>query len=272
MVCCFSCNRVKASFSEHPVVLPLMTPHSGERKGANVRACYTLQSLDSRWKIAVPRLGPAIIATRRHTPGPSAADVDVAFTTPSSLRPARRVPPPPVSSLPDRLLGIRNPPSTISSSTPIPHPPLPSLVHPATGDPSSSLLLSPETDPADFTFVLCAQFGERDKSSGRIATFFPAFESSRAEPRRKSPVKNFPTRNFCYPVESPQFFRRTSFHRVNRPRLSRSRKDFTGMKERSSRARARARGELQRLLMKYCSSERQVKRRYKEFDAEKGFR
>lgn len=205
--------RIKASFSEHPVVLPLMTPHSGERKGANVRACYTLQSLDSRWKIAVPRLGPAIIATRRHTPGPSAADVDVAFTTPSTPRPARRVPSSPTSCLfaPGSPLG--DPQSTVHDLVIHPHPPssLPSLVHPATGDPSSSLLLSPETDPADFTFVLCAQFGERDKSSGRIATFFPAFESSRAEPRRKSPVKNFPTRNFCYPVESPQFFRRTSF-------------------------------------------------------------
>lgn len=115
--------RVKASFSEHPVVLPLMTPHSGERKGANVRACYTLQSLDSRWKIAVPRLGPAIIATRRHTPGPSAADVDVAFTTPSSPRPARRVPSSPTSCLfaPGSPLG--DPQSTVHDLVIHPHPP-----------------------------------------------------------------------------------------------------------------------------------------------------
>lgn len=38
------------------------------------RASYILPSLDSRWKIAVPRLGPAIIATRRpHLPGVAAA-------------------------------------------------------------------------------------------------------------------------------------------------------------------------------------------------------
>lgn len=52
-------------------------------RAANIarRAGYILLNSDSRWKIAVPRLGPAIIATRRpHLPGVTAA---AAFTTPA---------------------------------------------------------------------------------------------------------------------------------------------------------------------------------------------
>lgn len=81
------------------------------------RAGYILSNLDSRWKSpSCPRLGPAIIATRRpHLPGVTAA---LPLSLPRfsfSSYPSYSLFP---DLFPDRPLGICNPPSTISSATP----------------------------------------------------------------------------------------------------------------------------------------------------------
>lgn len=145
-------------------------------------AGYMLRSLDSRWKIAVPRLGPAIIATR-HTPEPSAA------ASHPRLYPLPYSPPPlgdPQSAVHDLVIHPRY------------HPP--PLTLPVSGDPlrspsssssstTASSSSSPERNPVDFTFVPRARFGQRDKSSGggsrRFSRVAPGSdEQSRTEQSR----------------------------------------------------------------------------------------
>jgi len=119
-------KRRKNSILDHPVVLLPMTRREGELLTFQ-RVGYILLSLDSRWKIAVPRLGPAIIATRcPHLPGVAAA---AASTTPVLfLILSVALPSSPVAPL-----GIRRP----RSRQP---PPFPPPIHPARGDPCSLLL------------------------------------------------------------------------------------------------------------------------------------
>lgn len=169
-----------------------------------------LRSLDSRWKIAVPRLGlghnrhslPYSRIFRRHRRR---------FRNPrlSSFR---------MSCFPGRPSGIRNSrvydlvipltPCSCSSGYPPLHrfPPSP---------------LSPERDLADFTFVLCARFNERNKSLGwrsegargrENATFLPRRIEPSPMPCRKSPVK-FSDEIFAtiFSLSLVGFFQRTSF-------------------------------------------------------------
>jgi hypothetical protein len=113
------------------------------------RAGYTLRSLGSRWKITVPRLEPAIIATRPDSPlsnPPLPAQPPARLLVPrrvSSASPSGRPPGNPQSA----VHGSRHPSPA--------HPPPPLSPRrappPPAGDPVRST--SPEGNPADFTFV-----------------------------------------------------------------------------------------------------------------------
>lgn len=184
------------------------------------RAGYTLRSLDSRWKIAVPRLGPAIIATR-HTPEPSAV------ASHPRLYPLPYSPPPlgdPQSAVHDLVIHPRYHPLTL----PVSDDPLRSSSSSSSSTATSFSSSSPERNPVDFTFVPRARFGQRDKSSGggsrRFSRVAPGsdeqcgVEESRVELNCcviPEVVGEIFRRNFCHRdrslVGSSRFFRRTSF-------------------------------------------------------------